>query len=101
MNHNANQKYDIHRKYVTLLKMTSSSSSSSSSKNSDSFLETIQEVGLLPTLLKQNPIELRGVITLPFGTFEILYLDEELRIIKTGQNYLAVNVRQKGTEEWF
>mmetsp|Transcript_65173 Transcript_65173/g.96352 ORF Transcript_65173/g.96352 Transcript_65173/m.96352 type:complete len:332 (+) Transcript_65173:99-1094(+) len=78
-----------------------SSSSSSSSKNSDSFLETIQEVGLLPTLLNQNPIELRGVITLPFGTFEILYLDEELRIIKTGQNYLAVNVRQKGTEEWF
>lgn len=46
----------------------------------------------------QNPIELRGIVTLPFGKFEILYLDQDMRIIRTGQGYFAVNVRG---EEWF
>mmetsp|Transcript_18424 Transcript_18424/g.22125 ORF Transcript_18424/g.22125 Transcript_18424/m.22125 type:complete len:340 (+) Transcript_18424:82-1101(+) len=61
--------------------------------------ETIQQDGIPVGLLKSNPIELRGPLTVPFGQFEILYLDDEMRIIKTGQNYIAVNVRDE--EEWF
>ena len=49
-------------------------------------------------LLKSNPIKLRGPLKAPFGKFEILYLDEDMRIIKTGQGYFAVNVRG---EAWF
>jgi hypothetical protein len=45
------------------------------------------------------PVGLLRPLTAPFGQFEILYLDEELRIIRTSQNYLAVNMRAK--EEWF
>jgi len=45
-----------------------------------------------------NPVELRGPLTAPFGRFEILYLDDEMRIIRTYQNYIAINVRE---EEWF
>jgi PAP_fibrillin len=44
---------------------------------------------------------INGPIDVPFGNFEILYLDQELRIIRTFQNYLAINVRQKPSEEWF
>eukprot|EP00586_Coscinodiscus_wailesii_P019536 CAMPEP_0172502728 /NCGR_PEP_ID=MMETSP1066-20121228/162289_1 /TAXON_ID=671091 /ORGANISM="Coscinodiscus wailesii, Strain CCMP2513" /LENGTH=292 /DNA_ID=CAMNT_0013278087 /DNA_START=34 /DNA_END=909 /DNA_ORIENTATION=- len=49
-------------------------------------------------LLKTRPVELRGVLTVPFGRFTVLYLDEEMRIIRTYQNYLAVNVRNE--EDW-
>lgn len=60
----------------------------------------IKEGGLPAGLLEANPIKLRGPLSgaVPFGKFEILYLDDDLRIIRTGQNYLAVNVRG---EEWF
>mmetsp|Transcript_9849 Transcript_9849/g.13875 ORF Transcript_9849/g.13875 Transcript_9849/m.13875 type:complete len:336 (-) Transcript_9849:46-1053(-) len=61
--------------------------------------ENVQQNGIPVGLLQSNPIELRGPLTVPFGQFEILYLDDEMRIIKTGQNYLAVNVRDE--EEWF
>uniref|UniRef100_A0A7S4JN60 Plastid lipid-associated protein/fibrillin conserved domain-containing protein n=1 Tax=Odontella aurita TaxID=265563 RepID=A0A7S4JN60_9STRA len=67
--------------------------------------------GFLPDALKNgpasffasNPVELRGPLSgsIPFGRFEILYLDEEMRVIQTGQNYLAANVRLKEGEEWF
>jgi PAP_fibrillin len=43
----------------------------------------------------------RGLFTLPFGRFQILYLDDELRVVRTGQNYLAVNQRLGVSEEWF
>jgi hypothetical protein len=49
-------------------------------------------------LLKNNPVKLRGPLKAPFGKFEILYLDEDMRIIKTGQGYYAVNIRG---EVWF
>jgi len=49
-------------------------------------------------LLKKNPVKLRGPLKAPFGKFEILYLDEDMRIIQTGQGYFAVNVRG---ETWF
>ncbi len=50
---------------------------------------------------EDNPLELRGPLKTPFGSFEVLYLDEDLRIIKTYQGFLAVNTRQKSGEEWF
>ena len=30
---------------------------------------------------------------LPFGMFKVLYNDGTLRIIKTGQNWISVNIR--------
>lgn len=52
------------------------------------------------SLLKQlGPLELRGFVKPPFGKFEILYLDEDMRIIRTYQGYLAVNIREE--KEWF
>jgi len=51
---------------------------------------------------KIGPIELRGIIqSFPFGKFRILYLDDELRIIRTNQGYVAVNLRLSANEEWF
>ena len=61
--------------------------------------QDIEQEGLPVGLLRNNPLELRGPLTAPFGQFEVLYLDEELRIIRTNQNYLAVNKRCQ--EEWF
>lgn len=65
----------------------------------NSLQQNIEQEGLPVGLLRNNPLELRGPLTAPFGQFEILYLDEEMRIIRTNQNYLAVNVRAQ--EEWF
>jgi len=53
------------------------------------------------TLLNRFPLELRGPRTVPFGKFRLLYLDDELRIIRTGQNYIAVNIRAEGVDAWF
>ena len=39
------------------------------------------------------------LITLPFGSFQILYIDSEIRITKTSQNYYAINRRSK--DPWF
>ena len=61
--------------------------------------EAIETEGLAMGILRNNPLELRGPLTAPFGQFEILYLDENMRITRTGQNYVAVNVRSK--DEWF
>mmetsp|Transcript_17985 Transcript_17985/g.32609 ORF Transcript_17985/g.32609 Transcript_17985/m.32609 type:complete len:330 (-) Transcript_17985:481-1470(-) len=61
--------------------------------------EAIKEKGLLAGFLKTNPLELRGPLTTPFGKFTILYVDDELRIIRTYQNYVTINTRNK--EEWF
>jgi len=50
---------------------------------------------------EENPVELRGIggFTAPFGRFKVMYLDEDMRVIRTGQNFLAVNVRNE--EDWF
>lgn len=61
----------------------------------------IEENGLVAGLLGANPIDLKGPLNPPFGQFEVLYLDKDFRIIKTGQNYLAVNRRIDTGEEWF
>jgi len=47
---------------------------------------------------EKNPLSLNGQLKAPFGQFEILYLDSEMRIIRTGQGYFAVNIRQ---DAWF
>jgi hypothetical protein len=65
------------------------------------FLRLIQKKGLPAGLLMTNPVDLKGPLTAPFGRFEIMYLDDEFRVIKTYQNYLAVNRRIKEGEEWF
>lgn len=50
-------------------------------------------------LLAKQPIRLRGPLKVPFGKFEIKYLDDDMRIIKTGQGFYAVNVREP--DAWF
>ena len=50
-------------------------------------------------IFAKNPVSLRGPLKAPFGFFDILYLDGDMRIIKTGQGYLAVNIREQ--DEWF
>jgi len=49
--------------------------------------------------LEENPLELRGPLKAPFGRFEVLYLDHDIRIIKTSQGFVAVNKRE--TVDWF
>lgn len=51
------------------------------------------------SFLSKNPLKLRGPLKAPFGKFEVMYLDEDLRIIKTGQGYYAVNMREG--DPWF
>lgn len=64
-----------------------------------SFEQAVEQEGLPAAWFSKNPLELKGPLTAPFGQFEILYLDDEFRIIKTGQNFLAVNVRNE--QDWF
>mmetsp|Transcript_15525 Transcript_15525/g.22135 ORF Transcript_15525/g.22135 Transcript_15525/m.22135 type:complete len:85 (+) Transcript_15525:98-352(+) len=58
-----------------------------------------KSVMVQPEYCQKNPLELRGPLKLPFGQFEILFLDRDMRIIKTGQGYLAVNIREE--DDWF
>jgi hypothetical protein len=77
---------------------------SNSNSNSSMFnlVENIQKKGIPVGILSQNPIDLKGNLNPPFGRFEILYLDNELRIIRTNQNFIAVNRRiNKKEDEWF
>ena len=64
-------------------------------------MSRIQQQGIPAGLLSINPVDLKGPLNPPFGQFEILYLDEDFRMIKTGQNFLAVNQRIQPGEEWF
>lgn len=50
-------------------------------------------------LFESNPVTLQGPLSAPFGKFEILYLDHEMRITKTFQGYIAVNIREDNP--WF
>lgn len=44
----------------------------------------------VPEALK---LKVQGPLSLPFGNFEVLYLDDEIRIIRTGQGWYSVNRR--------
>lgn len=72
-----------------------------SNSNGSNVVETIQSQGLAAGLLSINPVDLKGPLNPPFGRFEILYLDEEFRAIRTSQNFLAVNKRCSKDDEWF
>ena len=92
----------VNLKVAGLELLSAGSSSRTSTGNMGADLQTrIKEDGLIGGLLGANPVDLKGPWNPPFGQFEILYLDEELRIIKTYQNYLAVNRRMDLEEEWF
>uniref|UniRef100_A0A7S3QJJ2 Plastid lipid-associated protein/fibrillin conserved domain-containing protein n=1 Tax=Chaetoceros debilis TaxID=122233 RepID=A0A7S3QJJ2_9STRA len=74
------------------------------SKSANSIFPSIPDISSIinegpAAILLRNPVKLRGPLQVPFGKFEILYLDEELRIIKTGQGYYAVNMRENNP--WF
>jgi len=45
-----------------------------------------------------DALELRGPLSgqVPFGSFEVVWLDEDMRVTKTDQGYLAINVRDDG-----
>lgn len=47
----------------------------------------------VPSFLRS---EAKGPLSLPFGKFEILYLDQDLRIVRTGQGWCSVNRRYTG-----
>jgi len=44
--------------------------------------------------LPGTPFDFSGLLTLPFGEFDVLYNDGDLRVVKTGQNYYSVNARK-------
>lgn len=46
------------------------------------------------------PLELKGGATLPFGEFNVLYNDGQMRIVKTQQGYWGVNERCAAGEGW-
>lgn len=69
------------------------------SANSNTLLDSITKEGLPVGLVQQSPLSLEGPLTAPFGRAKILYLDEDLRILRTNQNFLAVNIRSE--TEWF
>jgi hypothetical protein len=68
----------------------------------DDWIQRIQTVGLPVGLLERNPIDLKGPLNPPFGQFEVLYLDDDFRAIRTFQNYVACNRRiTQPQDEWF
>jgi hypothetical protein len=69
-------------------------------KNND-IPNSIQQNGLIAGIIQASPLSWIGPVDAPFGEFEILYLDEGMRVTKTGQNHIAVNRRIKPGEEWF
>ena len=62
-------------------------------------IDAIQTNGVPVGILQQAPLLLEGPWTLPFGKARILFLDERMRILRTQQNFVAVNVRS--APEWF
>ena len=73
--------------------------SSGENSSTGSLLESIQNGP--SAFFESNPIELKGILTAPFGKFDILYLDDDMRITKTYQGYYAVNTRISKEDEWF
>jgi hypothetical protein len=78
---------------LEILGMQGMDSGDDNSAGFDSFL------GGPAALFERNPVKLQGLLTAPFGKFEILYLDDDMRITKTYQGYVAVNVRE--ANPWF
>ena len=76
--------------------------SSNNNNNNNNLLMRIQNDGIPATIFSVLPLDLKGPLNPPFGQFEILYVDDEFRVTRTGQNYLAANLRiQNKEDEWF
>lgn len=71
------------------------------SLDSKEFSEVISQIGILAGGLQLFPVNLQGPLSAPFGEFELLYLDEEMRITRTGQNFFTVNLKDSPGSEWF
>jgi len=59
-------------------------------------LDPLRVLGRQGGLGGGGPLRLRGPLSgrVPFGAFDVMYLDEDLRVVKTvGTGYLAINVR--------
>jgi hypothetical protein len=90
---------------------TKSTALPSSDTGNTGLREAIEQDGLIVGLLqqKQQGTSSSGVDLLRleksqqplFGSFEILYLDDDFRITKTNRNHFAVNLRVCPGEEWF
>jgi len=52
------------------------------------------------SLLALPPLTLQGDLSLPFGSFEVLYNDGELRAVRTKQGYFGVNRRLPDGQSW-
>jgi hypothetical protein len=71
-------------------------------ETSNNVFGRIQKDGIPSVIFSVLPVDLKGPLNPPFGQFEILYIDDELRVIRTGQNYLAANMRiQNEEDQWF
>ncbi|KAL3907709.1 MAG: hypothetical protein SGILL_008764, partial [Bacillariaceae sp.] len=79
-----------------------SDSVATASDGINDLVQRVEEQGLPAGILSAMPVDLKGPLNPPFGQFEILYVDEDIRAIRTSQNYLAVNQRiQRVEDEWF
>ena len=59
----------------------------------------LKGVGLRPRQVlakkvRKRPLDLVGPADLPFGAFDVLFNDGDLRVVKTRQGYFAVNVKR-------
>jgi hypothetical protein len=85
---------------VAGLEINSVTSKDESSNNN--LFTRIQNDGIPATIFSVIPVDLKGPLNPPFGRFEILYVDDEFRVTRTDQNYLAANLRiQNKEDEWF
>lgn len=73
--------------------------STSAATRAVELIDAIQTSGVPVGVLQQAPLLLEGPWSLPFGKARILFLDERMRILRTQQNFVAVNVRSD--PEWF
>ena len=58
----------------------------------------------LPFILqrtKDQPIDIKGLAELPFGSFETKYLQDGIRIVKTNAGHWAVSVKNDDSSAWF
>ena len=95
---------------TTLTERSTSNESNDKNMGNTDLRTAIEEDGFIVGVLKQQQKDKPNIDLLkldesrqpPFGSFEILYLDETFRITKTSRNHYAINVRiQSPEDEWF
>ncbi len=95
---------------TTTNEMSTSNESNDSNVRSNDLRGAIEKDGVIVGVVKQQQKDKPNLDLLkldesrqpPFGSFEILYLDDTFRITKTSRNHYAINVRiQSPEDEWF